>query len=217
MRSSDPSPAPPTAITPHTGARIIVLEGMPGAGKTTALHALTDRGHQAIGEYVTVDGGVLEPASHPDHEPDAPHLVNWTLKAALYRNAPPGRPVFVDRDWITALAWGHSVGTLPERAAWARTRLRHRVLQLPSRYIVFDLPPDESLRRRAELRPSHPWADPEVLTRLRDFYRDPVDAVAAHDRELAADLASIPFTHIDAGHAPDRVLTALANAAKARP
>ncbi|UGQ10957.1 AAA family ATPase [Yinghuangia sp. ASG 101] len=213
MRSSDPSNHAPTTRTPRTAAHSIVLEGMPGAGKTTALQALGRRGHHTIGEYVTVDGTPLDHAAHPDHEPDAPHLVNWTLKATLYREPTFGGPVFIDRDWITALAWGHCFGRLPERIRWADTRLRNRTLQLPSRYVVFDLPPHESLHRRGNaVVPSHPWADPEVLARLREFYRDPVGTVTAHDRHLGADLARLPITHIDATRTPDQVHAELAAA-----
>ncbi|HEY4026414.1 MAG TPA: hypothetical protein VGO86_08280 [Candidatus Dormibacteraeota bacterium] len=50
---------------------LIVIEGMPGAGKTSAAAVLERRGHQVVGEYVSERPGVEDDERAPaelDHE-----------------------------------------------------------------------------------------------------------------------------------------------------
>jgi predicted ATPase len=63
----------------HTG-RLVTLEGMPGAGKTTLITALAARGLQTVGEYVTDDGATLAWQHRPAVDDDQAHQRNWILK-----------------------------------------------------------------------------------------------------------------------------------------
>ncbi|MFC1403173.1 MULTISPECIES: AAA family ATPase [Streptacidiphilus] len=185
MRSSDPS------------ALVTVVEGMPGAGKTTVLSALARAGRTVLPEYTTPAGDLLDHDRHPRHDDEDSHLANWLRKADHLRGR--SGPVWVDRDWLTALAWAASTSGLTERADWAYRHLTTGRLIPPHRWIILDLPPHISLQRRAQrLHPGHPWSDPAVLERLRTFYLDPPTHLATAHPGLTELVAAIPRQRVDA-------------------
>lgn len=199
MSSSD---APATAT---------VVEGMPGAGKTTVLAALARAGHTVLGEYTTVAGAVLPPRRHPGHGDEDAHLANWLRKSAQLRCL-AGR-VWVDRDWLTALAWSASTTGLTQRAAWAHHHLACGQLALPERWIILDLPPALSLQRRAWPPESgHPWSRAAVLQCLRGFYQDPAAALKTAHPGLAEVVAGIPRLLVDATAGPGDLARAVREA-----
>lgn len=190
---------------------VTVLEGMPGAGKTTLAGALADAGHTVLGEYTTPEGTTVPLADHPDRVDDDGHLSNWLRKSGHIRDR--ATPLWVDRDWITALAWGVTTGVLSERAAWASQNLRAGRLLLPDRWVILDVAPQVSLERRAGiLDPEHPWSDPAQLRLLRAFYRDPASTIVHDDPELARIVAEVPAVHLDATEPTSALLAALAPA-----
>ena len=196
MRSSDPL------------SQVTVLEGMPGAGKTTLLAALDRAGHTVLGEYTTDAGAALAHCRHPHHRDEDGHLANWLRKSAQLRERTG--PVWVDRDWLTALAWAASTRGLAERAAWAYQHLAAGLLLLPRRWVVLDLPPCLSLQRRAgRLEACHPWSDPRVLECLRVFYRDPVTALDGTHPRLGELIAPVPFLLVDAAAGPGDLVRAV--------
>jgi hypothetical protein len=165
---------------------LIVLEGMPGAGKTTTASELAARGLTVIGEYTSVAAETLPVSAHPPVDNDDAHQANWVRKAAQCASwLATGGTVYADRDWLSSLSYAYSTapdddGTLlARRARWALDGLRESWLLLPGLYVLFDLDPAASLERRAgRFRPGHPWNDPGALQRLRDFYADPARAIA---------------------------------------
>jgi thymidylate kinase len=178
-----------------------VVEGMPGAGKTTLLGTLARSGHPVLGEYTDDAGAVLELRQHPHHGDEDAHLANW-LRKSIQVSLRDG-PMWLDRDWLTALAWSASTSGLRERAAWAERHLTNGHLILPRRWIVLDVPPVLSLLRRAQrLETGHPWSDITTLERLRDFYRDPVSALRTAHPGLARRIAEVPLHLIDATARP---------------
>ena len=79
--------------------RLVVIEGMPGAGKTTTLSALERLGQLAVGEYVNGDGAALAVSGHPGIADDDGHQANWLRKAARCKDLlRTGRVVYCDRD-----------------------------------------------------------------------------------------------------------------------
>ncbi len=177
----------------------IVVEGMPGAGKTTVLAALALAGHTVLGEYTTEAGTVLR--QHPPHDEDVAHLANWLRKnsqLSLYAGS-----VWVDRDWLTALAWSASTSGLAERSTWVHDNLVEGRLALPQRWIILDVPPDVSLQRRApRLQAEHPWSQAAILERLRRFYLDPVATLGHAHPRLAELVARVPRVLVDATAEP---------------
>lgn len=174
---------------------VLVLEGMPGAGKTTAATTLAAENRTVIGEYTTAAGGVVPTEAHPAVGDDDGHQRNWLLKHHQVHAARRTGPVFVDRDWLSALAYAYSVtdtdhgALLAARTRWVFNCLDLGDLTLGGTYVLFQLDPTVSLRRRAHrLTPGHPWSSLPGLVRLAAFYTDPVTALAPVHPELAGRL-----------------------------
>lgn len=174
-------------------SRLVVLEGMPGAGKTTTIEALSNLGHDVVGEYVDESSGTLDHDEHPGVDDDDGHQLNWSRKADRCTQLLGAHPVvYVDRDWLSSLAYAYSVAPedagnlLSARAAWALTYLGEGRLLLANVYVIFDLDSASSLARRAgHLRSDHPWNRPDALDRLREFYVDPSRSLRPVSAELA--------------------------------
>lgn len=199
-RCSDPITPPAIAAT----ERLIVLEGMPGAGKTTAAAALADQGLSVVGEYTDDSDATIAIAAHPGITDDDAHQANWLRKAAQCAARLTSCPVvYADRDWLSSLSYAYSAGDadlLACRAAWAAGHLSAGTLLLPAAYAVFDLDPAASIaRRETRLRAGHPWNHPAALERLRRFYLDPAACLRPVSAELAYAL-SVPARAAVSGH-----------------
>jgi hypothetical protein len=171
--------------------RLIVLEGMPGAGKTTLAAALAAGGAVVLGEYTTGRGATIPLSGHPGAADGAAHDANWLRKAAQAAAARrDGQAVYSDRDWLSALAYAYSIADrdggrlLRQRCAWALDSLAAGHLLLADSYVIFHVTMATSLRRRAgTLQDDHPWSRREPLDRLRYFYTWPAQVIsAAHPR-----------------------------------
>jgi predicted ATPase len=192
MTASSPCSKPIAAITPER--RLIVMEGMPGAGKTTTANALAADGHSVVGEYTDDGDTTIAVSAHPDISDDDAHQLNWLRKTAQSTARLDRNPlVYADRDWLSALSYAYSSevadggALLAERAAWAERHLADGMLLLPGTYAIYDVDPAASLARRAgRLRPGHPWNHLNALARLRDFYRYPSQALQPVSPALAA-------------------------------
>lgn len=186
--------------------QVIALEGMPGAGKTTALTQLAPR-WPVIGEYTTVDGAPLTQAEHPLPDQDENHQNNWLCKTAqVYDHLNAGAEVVVsDRDWLSSLSYAHSTGDkelLTTRCRWAATHLEAGRLHVADVYLVMHVDPATSLaRRQHRLHPEHPWSTTVGVQRLADFYSDPVSVVRGHHPLLATTLNEARIVHVDS-HRP---------------
>lgn len=212
LTSSKPSSE--TAFPAAPAGRLVVLEGMPGAGKTTAAGALAELGHAVVGEYTNNAHATIAVHAHPGVDDDDGHQLNWLRKAARCTSLLNQSPVvYADRDWLSSLSYAYSTepgdrGTLlARRVTWAGRHLADGTLLLPGHYVLFDLDPAVSIvRRAARLRPGHPWNQPEALDRLRQFYRDPASALRPSNPELADALTRAIRISVS-GH--DNPLTAL--------
>ncbi len=187
-----PPTKPPCSDTTTTLHPALVLEGMPGAGKTTAAATLAAENHTVIGEYTTTTGDVVPIEAHPAVDDDAGHQQNWLLKHHQVHAARHRGPVYVDRDWLSALAYAYSTAAddhgalLATRTRWVSDCLAHGNLTLGDTYVLFQLDPTVSLGRRARrLTPGHPWSSLPGLVRLVTFYTDPATALAPVHPELA--------------------------------
>ena len=195
MTASSPCSRTITAVALE--GRLIILEGMPGAGKTTTANALAADGHSVVGEYTDVSETTIAVSAHPDVSDDDAHQLNWLRKAAQSTARLVHNPVvYADRDWLSALSYAYSSAAadggalLAERAAWAERHLADGTLVLPGTYAVYDIDPAASLARRAgRLCPGHPWNQLKALERLRDFYVEPSRALQPVSVALAVALS----------------------------
>jgi predicted ATPase len=100
----------PSGSTAHRAGRLIVLEGMPGAGKTTLAQALAASNARVLGEYTTPNGATIPLSGHPGTGDSAAHDANWLRKASQAAAAlRDGAAVYADRDWLSALAYAYSI------------------------------------------------------------------------------------------------------------
>jgi hypothetical protein len=167
--------------------RLVVLEGMPGAGKTTLAAALAADGNTVLGEYTTPGGATIPLSGHPGAADGTAHDANWLRKASQAGAARRGgQAVYLDRDWLSALAYAYSIADrdggllLHQRCAWAQDSLAAGHLLLGDSYVIFHVTAATSLRRRAAaLQGDHPWSHPQPLARLRYFYTWPAQVISA--------------------------------------
>jgi thymidylate kinase len=202
---------------PQPRGRLIVLEGMPGGGKTSLARALHAHGARVLGEYTAETGNTVPLDRHPAVSDDDAHQQNWLRKSAQAATAgASGRPVYADRDWLSSVAYAFSVAgrddaaLLRHRTAWALTSLGRGSLLLPDVYMIFDIDTATSLHRRSgRLRPGHPWNHPEPLERLRRFYADPAGAVALIRPGLAGELRRPAWQNVSGLADPQHILQRL--------
>lgn len=181
-----------------SSSRLVSIEGMPGAGKTTLANQLAVTGHTVIGEYTTSAGHALDVEQHPVVADDDAHQANWLRKHRQVTCA-TAATVVLDRDWLTSLAFAYSVDDaelLASRTRWALGHLRQGTLAVADHYVVLHVDPVESLRRRSgRLDHAHPWSRVRALRRLAEFYAAPQSILAG---ELAARLAAARWINLDA-------------------
>ena len=189
----------------HDRASLLVVEGMPGAGKTTLIAALAACGLRTVGEYVTSTGATVAWADHPGVDEDQAHQQNWITKHDVTHLPGSSGVVACDRDWISALAYAASLddtALLGARAQWADAALARRRLCVAENYLLLHLDPDTSLTRRGDrLTPGHPWSTRSGLKRLERFYADPAAVVGQVHSRLGERLTAARWLHL---HAPSR-------------
>lgn len=158
---------------------MLILDGMPGAGKTTALGSL-------LRQYPDV---VLFPEARPpaagDDETVMRHLLAEdharTTEAARLRTHDPDRVVASDRCHLGVLAYRYALARLTGQwAAFDRALAHSREHALDERHhddtvLILDLDPDTSRQHRrghAHDERYHLWYEPEFLAHYRAFFHD---------------------------------------------
>jgi thymidylate kinase len=183
----------------HLRRPVVLVEGVPGAGKTSVLQRMREAGQIVVGE---LPGSVRETGTTEPYAAEH-HWSMWAAKtpyiaAATRDHGLPGAPVYVDRYWPTELVWEPEPGGRRTCADWVWEALGRGHLIIPSALIIVDVSENVSLaRRRERLVPGHGWSDRDCLADVRRFYAD----LAAHVRmvhpPLAQVIGSIPTLRLD--------------------
>ncbi|MDR3117061.1 MAG: hypothetical protein LBT98_00575 [Puniceicoccales bacterium] len=158
--------------------RLIVLEGLPGAGKTTCFHRAIAR-HGAAGVLFIGESNpppwIHCPSLQGGRGSRYFHLLWEGRLATLGQLLAAGHCLVLDRSFLSNLAYLHAVGS----PAYAPTLDHYRRLgcldRPPDLLFLFDLPTGQSIARKRRLEGkafSPPWCRPEFIDRLRRFYFD---------------------------------------------
>ena len=157
---------------------LIAFEGLDQSGKRTQAELLRDRlmaSGRAVRllsfpDYTTVIGAEIGRALRGErrYEPDVIQLLcvanryEWRQEIVAMKTA--GTILLCDRYLASSVAYGEAQGL---DAAWLVEIQRH--LPQPDVTILFDIPPDESARRKSADRDKYE-RDLPLLARVRDSY-----------------------------------------------
>jgi thymidylate kinase len=169
-----------SSFEPHREAgRLIVVEGSPGAGKTSAIVSVG----RATGSVVVPELYHLTDASVPSEElPD--HSAHWYIDAELARQGDirrclkAGLRVIQDRSVVSTLAFAHATA-IDRRSCQRAERLIQRLVDgpkflAPDTLVIMHVDVVVGLRRRRAFRQVaeyRQWFDEAFLHRLNTFYR----------------------------------------------
>jgi thymidylate kinase len=155
---------------------LVVLEGLPGAGKTTCFHRLIAR--HASGSVLFFGEANPSPwiccQSLQGARGSRYFRLLWEGRlAAMRKLLAAGHSLVLDRSFLSNLAYLHAVrspayaGTLDHYRRWGCLD------RAPDLLCLFDLPTDRVLERKCRLEGKklpQPWCRPEFVDRLRQFY-----------------------------------------------
>ena len=171
----------------RAAGRIIIMEGMPGAGKTTCIRRLS----RLVANAAIVPQLWIPPSQWGARDDDAIAKRYLTLEevrarriAALARTC---AYVFVDRSYYTTLAYAYArglcIGSMAGyRAVYEAALERSRAYSVarPSRLVLLFVDIDVSLRRRAKISPRRDfprWFDSDFLHGMARYYRQIIHAL----------------------------------------
>lgn len=153
--------------------KVIVLESLPAAGKTTLANRLRDEyGFVKVNESL----GSFDPAAA--HNDQQTVYREWVARYALAREA--NGNVVIDRGYPTLLAWDHCAevlgveeyyGQYIEKAAWVAHGLEEGEIFEPDLYVYLRSNPKLSVRRRPRpATPSDVWSEEVGMEACTDYY-----------------------------------------------
>ena len=150
-----------SAISNRT--KLIVLEGLPGSGKTRHIEFLSKHSYKIIKEIA------LKP---PKALGEAFFLKNDIEK---YKLVPPKGIIVMDRNYASTLAYNFSMLLNSDFAffdvlRWYLSAKKYGKIWQPYSYIYIKTPIKESLKRKKR-KIAHPaWSDPAKLRMMTLFY-----------------------------------------------
>ncbi|MCD6225991.1 deoxynucleoside kinase [bacterium] len=155
---------------------IIVLEGLPGAGKTTIAELLAKEYSFGLVEQIVVD--VNEIKKQKDFK--NPYFINDENKCTLARKmCSKHQHVVVDRNYISTLAFNYAVRNDPEHHSsftiarkWYLNSFRKKLIP-PNLYIYLRSPIKFCfIRKNRKPSPRSPWTNNYCLKKMKHFYEN---------------------------------------------
>lgn len=157
----------------------IVLEGLPGAGKTT--HA-TRLAH-ALQCPLVPEWATLTEAEWQSHPLRAPYYLANDEAKEFMGQLFTGPLVIFDRHYTGALAYGYALTTVRGATRtqgecyevnfeWYQRCRQTNALTQPTAVLVIDIPPTTSIQRQPRASAGDPvWGDVACLEAMRVYYR----------------------------------------------
>lgn len=152
--------------------KLIVLEGLPGSGKTKLFRRSKKHFRQIL--HIPELTTPVQPLS--DVSADNSFMKNDEKKYDLFAQA--DRDCVMDRGYASTLCWGYVLITkgmdnnYPERLEWFNDNV-NKTLFRPAAYIFLDIVPELSLKRTTlPLGKNLAWSTEADLVTAREFYKN---------------------------------------------
>lgn len=155
---------------------IIVLEGMPGSGKTTISELLKKK--YSFGKVPQI---IFRKQKTMDNNPyhQNPYFISEELKCHLARKLEKTHPcVVMDRNYISSLAFNYAVNDKEHHSSfqlslqWYIDNINSKLIY-PTKYIYLKTPLKYCFSRKGR-QPDikSPWTDPKSLKKMKYFYEN---------------------------------------------
>ncbi len=150
-------------LVSSNGSKLIVLEGLPGSGKTSHLKYLSRRSDKVIHEIQL---------KVPKKASEEFFLQNDLEK---YRKVPQKGLIIMDRNYVSTLSYNFSKlldldFTFFKVLGWYLSSKNQGLMWQPSFYIYIKTPVSRSLKRKKRAAPHEIWSNPAKLKMMRFFY-----------------------------------------------
>lgn len=156
--------------------RVVVLEGIPGAGKTTVTHMLSsDPAVETVPQILPRDPGSMRPVSYYQR---SDILKTRRIRACRAPMCVLDRYVYSTLSYYWAHDQRYGTRHYPALVAWYRRALSNGSLIRPDVICVLDISPRVSQRRcRHRRRYDSPWTDSRFLGYVREYYQTELPVV----------------------------------------
>jgi thymidylate kinase len=154
--------------------KTIVLEGIPGTGKTTLSKDLAASiGLLYYSEHIFINE-MFEYNTRYTLDSESIYLLHWEVKWRLSRLIK--KTCIFDRNHLSTLAYNYAKSKMEKNEnyfskvlSWYRERRRINSLKEPDCYFILDVDPSISLSRQPQSR-NRIWRTEDGLNYSRDFY-----------------------------------------------
>lgn len=156
--------------------KIIVLEGIPGTGKTTLAKDLAASTRSLYySEHIFLNE-IFEYNSQHTLDSESIYLLHWEVKWRISQLIK--KTCIFDRNHLSTLAYNYAKSKIENNKSyfltvlsWYQESLRTGVLKEPDFYFILDIDPSTSLSRQPQSR-NKIWGTEEGLNYSRDFYKN---------------------------------------------
>lgn len=158
---------------------IIVIEGLPGTGKTTICQRINSELNYNFVPQRTADFFIAEKKLYGLEHREKLYFFNDEAKSALatnYINNFPETPVIMDRYYISTLAYNYAASKLSnnksfyqEALHWYKKSINKELIK-PDLYVYLVTTPNTSLKLKSRKSSNEFWSNPKALHVMDNYY-----------------------------------------------